>query len=493
MDRRVIRKRLRQLEKTKPSQGTSRETLPKSPPSVEVARDVPSGGLGMRSAAPAGGAGQPESPELPEVAAPLRETDPEPVQAEESGVREWFEMPVLPRPSDAVVEEGSARVRLPNTGIVTSATLRRGDEVESITLDELIDADTRISLHGGGDAHARLDRAAELVAPPELDPTSASIEQPPAHVLASLPQSSDVYDHLFSQLSERTREAYEGDLSALAAWLELSSSRAAVGFFLSQTPERAQAIALGWLDQMQGQTPPLAPATQSRRLAALRSVLKVARGLGVVSWTLNVKAPKAASLRDTDGFDVETAKKLLAACGEGLFGLRNQVLMRLLYVHALRRVEIVRILTKHFDGRRILVHGKGFERDERKIKLVALTPKESELVTQWISEAKRGPDQQLLCGWRNGRPTDGITGHGVYAVALQLHKRAGVQVGTRPHQFRHSAVNELIDHGVSLTVAQSLLRHEDPRTTAGYYSNREDAALQASTMLEKILDGEQEE
>lgn len=367
-------------------------------------------------------------------------------------------------------------------------------EAESLTLDELIDADTKISEGGDADGAGGI-RAFVHVAQTEPDSTSVSvvaIEQPPAHVLAALPQPGDVYDHLFSQLAERTREAYETDLSAFAAWLELSSSRAAVGYFLSQPPERAQAIALGWLDQMQGQAPPLAPATQSRRLSALKSVLKVARSLGVVSWTLNVKAPKAASLRDTDGFDVETAQKLLAACGEGLFGLRNQVLVRLLYVHALRRVEIVRILTKHFDGRRILVHGKGFERDERKIKLVALTPKEAELVTRWIAEAKRGPDQQLLCGWRNGRPTESITGHGVYAVALQLHKRAGVKVGTRPHQFRHAAVNELIDRGVSLSTAQSLLRHEDPRTTSGYYSNREDAALQASTMLEKILDGEEE-
>ncbi len=378
-----------------------------------------------------------EPPGLPEVAAPLPETDPGQTSAEESAILVEPDAPTL------------------------GELLSRAEAVPEAWNE---------------------DRDVAIV---------PAIEQPPAHVLATLPAPGDVYEHLFRQLSERTREAYEGDLSAFAAWLQLSSSRAAVGYFLSQPPERAQALALGWLAEMQAQTPPLAPATQSRRLSALKSVLKVARSLGVVSWTLNVKAPKASSLRDTDGFDVETAQKLLAVCGEGLFGLRNQILVRLLYVHALRRVEVTRILTKHFDGRRVLVHGKGSQRDERKIKWVVLSPKLVELVPLWIKEAKRGPDQQLLSGWRNKSPTDGITPHGVYAIVLALHKRSGVARRTLPHQFRHSAVNELIDHKEPLTTAQSLLRHEDPRTTAGYYSNREDASLQAATMLEKILDGEE--
>lgn len=317
-----------------------------------------------------------------------------------------------------------------------------------------------------------------------------AVELPPASVLAQLPAAGDVYAHLFSQLAERTREAYEADLSALAAWLQLSSSRAAVGYFLSLTAERAQAVALGWLQHMTEEEH-LAAATQGRRLSALRSVVKIARSLGVVAWTLSVKAPKAPSLRDTRGFDVAVAQKLLGACGGGLVGLRDEVLVRLLYTLALRRVEIARLRVEHFDGYRLLVHGKGWERDARKVQWMTLPPHLAERIARWIREARREPEAPLLCGWKNKSPTGGLTAHGIRVVSRAIEQRAGVDAVLNPHEYRRSAVNELIDRDVALSTAQSLLRHEDPKTTSGYYRNREDAALKAAVLLEKVLEGEE--
>jgi len=95
----------------------------------------------------------------------------------------------------------------------------------------------------------------------------------------------------------------------------------------------------------------LAPATVNRRLAALRSLVALARTLGLVGWTLEVGSVKAERYRDTRGPGVAAVRRLLAAV-EGRVdpkALRDRAILRLLFDLGLRRAEVVGFDLEHLD------------------------------------------------------------------------------------------------------------------------------------------------
>ena len=112
----------------------------------------------------------------------------------------------------------------------------------------------------------------------------------------------------------------------------------------------------------------LQAATINRRLAALRSLVKLATTLGLVSWTLAVENLKAQAYRDTRGPSLDAYKALLvvARAQLGAKGLRDVALLRLLHDPGLRRGEAVQLNVSDLDlaGDRIMVHGKARSQKE---------------------------------------------------------------------------------------------------------------------------------
>lgn len=61
------------------------------------------------------------------------------------------------------------------------------------------------------------------------------------------------------------------------------------------------------------------------------------------------------------------------------------------------------------------------------------------------------------------------------------------------HELRHSAADNLWRQTGNLTMAQKLLRHESPATTAGYlHPNRDDLAAALASLEEGVSSGESE-
>lgn len=317
----------------------------------------------------------------------------------------------------------------------------------------------------------------------------AESPRPPAEVLQALPAAGDVYGHVFAQLGTRTKHEYRQDLEQFATFLHMPSGADAVRYFLSLPGDQAQAVALGWVQDMEARG--LSASTQTRRLSALRSMVRRARDFGHVRWSISVKVKKAR-LGDVTGHASGTSAKLLAVCGEGLPGLRNQILVRLFSTFPLRRSEVSQAKVKHYERPRLSVYGKGWERDENKIRSVILPPKVADLIDAWLEQTgPRDPEDSLLYGWKNNHRTAGLTGAGIYSIFDELRKRAGIDEKIRPHKFRHDAANKLIGEGEDLVTIQSLLGHEDPKTTNRYFDNKERVAHGASLVLERLLDGEE--
>src|SRR5437764_15154787 len=93
--------------------------------------------------------------------------------------------------------------------------------------------------------------------------------------------------------SPRTLRAYRQDLEDFTRWSGADSPEEAARLLLASGHGQAHEVALSYRTHLL--EPGLAPATVNRRLAALRSLVKLARTLGMVGWSLDVEGVRAES------------------------------------------------------------------------------------------------------------------------------------------------------------------------------------------------------
>src|SRR5947209_18006544 len=103
---------------------------------------------------------------------------------------------------------------------------------------------------------------------------------PPAPVPALGPV--DLLAAFLAGRNPRTLRAYDRDLRDFARFLGAADARSGVALLLDLPHGTANAMALGYKAHLVDRG--LKSATIARRLAALRSVVKMARTVGVVAW-----------------------------------------------------------------------------------------------------------------------------------------------------------------------------------------------------------------
>lgn len=288
-----------------------------------------------------------------------------------------------------------------------------------------------------------------------------------------------------------TVEAYRRDLADFTAFVKAASIDEAAAALLGNGQGEANRIALDYVAHLQARG--LAPATTRRRLAALRSLCKVARLIGMIPWRLEVNAPKVRRLKDCRGCGPSGYRKLLAAArshGDSTKAARDVAMLRVMGDLALRRGETAALDVEDLDleGERIAVTGKGSGGEKEWLTI----PKETaDVIRQWL-DAKKGlglPAQGPLftsLDHRNG--TRRISTAGIYDVLKKLGAKAGLKRRTTPHGLRHNAVTMVLDvTGGDLRSAQRFARHADPKTTLAYDDNRKDMAGQAARMIAAMV------
>jgi integrase/recombinase XerC len=84
------------------------------------------------------------------------------------------------------------------------------------------------------------------------------------------------------------------------------------------------------------------PATVNRRLATLKSVIRLARMMGLAGWSIEVEGETVSSYRDTKGPSRAGFEKIWKTVNPNTpKGKRDRSILALLYDRALRRGEIV--------------------------------------------------------------------------------------------------------------------------------------------------------
>ena len=132
--------------------------------------------------------------------------------------------------------------------------------------------------------------------------------------MQSLPQLSSITQpHLVASfLSGRngtTLRAYRRDLEDFRAFVGASTIDEAAKVLLSHSHGEANALTLAYKTSLMDRG--LQPATINRRLASLRSLVKLARTLGMVSWYLEIENVRSEAYRDTRGPGKEGFRALL--------------------------------------------------------------------------------------------------------------------------------------------------------------------------------------
>lgn len=318
------------------------------------------------------------------------------------------------------------------------------------------------------------------------DLTPARVDPPHAHAPNIVtPGKVDLLAAFLAGRKPTTLRAYRKDLDDFATFLGLGDAPAAVEALVSGSPGRANTLALGYKAHLTDRG--LAPATVARRLAALRSVVKLARTLGRVAWAIDVPSPRAEAYRDTRGPGLDGWRAMLAAAkGKASTpkGKRDLALIRLMHDLGLRRGEAVALDLDDLDpgAGTVAVVGKG---KSEKAHLTLNAPA-AEALADWVAARGDWPGPLFVRLDRAagpGRP--GRLGPGNVARAChRIGRRAGVSRGTNPHGLRHQGITRALDlAGGDVRRVRRFSRHAKLETLLRYDDNRRDEAGAIARML----------
>ena len=287
-----------------------------------------------------------------------------------------------------------------------------------------------------------------------------------------VPSRSGLVAAFLAGRNERTLAAYRADLEDFRSFAGAATAGEAANRLLAGSHGEANGAALAYKAHMADRG--LQAATINRRLAALRSLVKLANTLGMVPWTLQVENVRGQAYRDTRGPGRDGFRRVLGAvqAQSGPKALRDEVIVRLLHDLGLRRGEVVRLDVSDLDlaGDRLFVLGKGRSQKEP---LTVPAPTKAALEA-WLAVRGSAPGP-LFTNFDRAGKGGRLTGSAVYAIVGALGTKAGLAV--RPHGLRHLAITTALDLTKGdVRSVQRFSRHKDVRVLNAYDDNRLDLA-----------------
>jgi len=243
-------------------------------------------------------------------------------------------------------------------------------------------------------------------------------------------------------LADATRRAYASDLRDFAGWLE---SR---GLELDRVDS---AVLSDWVSELGGGRDRLAPATISRRLASVRSLMRFTLGAERVPDA--ALAPRRQRRLPDAPKESEIDALLEVADGDSPLALRNRALLELLYSAGLRSAEAVGLDLADVDFDREALHVRGKGNKER---VVPLGEEAAHHLGRYLRDAR----PELAKG--------AIDAVFLSARGRRLDTSAVRRLLRHPHRLRHSFATHLLEGGADLRTIQELLGHSSLSTTQIY-------------------------
>ncbi len=302
--------------------------------------------------------------------------------------------------------------------------------------------------------------------------------------------NEDLLAELLAQKrSPETRHAYGKDIRDF--FRRIANTEATpemVTYFLQLDQKSAVALVLRYKGMMLEVG--LKEATINRRLAALKSLVKLARLAGRCSYSLDeVKGEKVRVYQDTTGISKDVYRKVLGMPNRNeIRGKRDYALLRLLWDNALRRGEVSKANIGDFDGeaRRLKIRGKG---KGSGFELVDLSVVTAEAIRDWLyARSELNLELPLFTSLDPVKKGHRLGGSGIYWIVQYYFKLAGVKKQMSPHRIRHSSITAALDAtNGNVRKVQKLSRHSQIDTLMVYDDNRQQDQLAISELLANMV------
>lgn len=145
-------------------------------------------------------------------------------------------------------------------------------------------------------------------------------------------------------------------------------------------------------------------------------------------------------------------------------GIRDALILELLYVTGIRVSELVNIKLSDIDynNKKIKITGKG-----NKQRIVIYGSKCSDLLNKYLcvrSNFSKNNTDYLILGVKGKRINDRV----IRNIINNLAVKAGMNIKISPHTFRHTFATHMLNEGADLRSVQELLGHENLSTTTIY-------------------------
>lgn len=257
--------------------------------------------------------------------------------------------------------------------------------------------------------------------------------------------------------SENTLSAYRRDLKAFSLWLDQND----VVLMQAQHEDirRYQSFR-----QRQGYS----RASTSRALSCLRGFYRYQLREEQIDTdpTLRIENPKKSRPLPKVLTEAEVEALLLAPDPSDPLGLRDRVMLELLYACGLRVSELVGLELSMVNLRQgvVRVIGKG-----DKERLVPLGEEAIEWLARYLRQGRvlllAQADSEVLFPSQRGRM---MTRQTFWHRIKKYAALAAINKPLSPHTLRHAFATHLLNHGADLRVVQLLLGHSDLSTTQIY-------------------------
>lgn len=262
------------------------------------------------------------------------------------------------------------------------------------------------------------------------------------------------------QYSEKTKEAYEDDITDFFVFLKESGN----DDYLLVTLQDVR-IYLAYLHDKE-----YSRNTISRKLSSLRSFYQFLMKNDLLSENpfSYVQMKRHQSKLPRFFYEKELNALFDSAEGNRPLDYRNQAILEVLYGTGIRVSECVNIKLQDidFDASVVLIFGKGGK--ERYVPFGSFA---EDAIQTYLTEGREvlmkkvSDDHSYLFVNNRGAP---ITDAGIQYVLKKLIEKSSLTTEIHPHMFRHTFATHLLNNGADLRTVQELLGHSSLSSTQIY-------------------------
>lgn len=282
--------------------------------------------------------------------------------------------------------------------------------------------------------------------------------------------SGNLIESWLASYSPTTVPVYLSAMKELARFLGTADAAAAVEVLIAAGEMGTNEHLVAWRSAREAAG--ASSSTVAGGIAAVRSVLRLAKRVGRISWTCDVRAPRVHAVKDSSGPSIDEVREMMRTArshANARTAARDAALVALLAGCGLRRAEVLALDLEHVEAGAMAIHAtcKG-KRGRDRIELPAAV---REALAAWIAQHPVGRGA-LFVGVHRGARSQGfprLSGSALHLAMARLALNSGIERPVRPHGFRHSFASTALDvaRGASYRVAK-LTRHVDDKGVHWY-------------------------